>query len=145
MPAKSPDLERRKLAIEATRDHFVGKPFEWGRVDCAKVAAYHLRKMGKRPSFAKAGSYNTALGAKRALARSGYASLKDALTQMGLLEIPPAAALPGDIMIHDAQLDGFEAMQIIVGNAAVFSFYEDRLDEGLLVVRLARLGRVFRV
>src|SRR3546814_5973721 len=55
------------------------QPFKWGRYDCARVIAHQAKKLGHKVSLAKAGSYSSALGAKRALAKVGCATLSEAL------------------------------------------------------------------
>lgn len=128
------EIERRVAAVEATRAHFAGRPFQWGKVDCAKVVAWHLRKMG-HPSIgiAKAGTYRTALSAKRAMKRWGVGSLSEALDKAGLAQIAPAAALPGDI-VRLPGTDTFDALAIVAGNGAVLAFHED--SDTMEVVRL---------
>lgn len=139
------DLERRIAAVNATRSHFGGRPFEWGKTDCAKVASFHLRQMGhhKPLGIEKAGTYRTALKAKRALTKAGFVSLGDALDGAGLLRIPPAAALPGDLIITPGT-DDWEALTIVAGNMAILGFHED--VEGLQVIRLTApsLGQGWR-
>ncbi len=129
------ELARRTAAVAATKAHFEGKPFAWGRVDCAKIAAFHLRQMGRHDALglAKAGNYRSALSARRAIARAGHESLSAALDSIGLPRIPPAAALPGDIVLTQGS-DSWEALGIVVGNDAVLSFHED-LD-GIDIVRV---------
>src|SRR3546814_7820832 len=73
------------------------QPFKWGRYDCARVIAHQAKKLGHKVSLAKAGSYSSALGAKRALAKVGYATLSEAL-DAHLPRIAPASALLGDII-----------------------------------------------
>jgi hypothetical protein len=43
------------------------------------MAVFHLRAMGLQPRIARAGSYASLLGARRALARAGFASLAEAV------------------------------------------------------------------
>lgn len=119
------EIERRVAAVTKTRAHFAGRPFAWGKVDCAKVAAWHLRQMGHRSiGIAKAGSYQTALSAKRALNRWGVSSLADALDKAGLPRIAPAAALIGDI-VRLPGTEAFDALGIVAGNSALLAFHED--------------------
>ena len=78
------------------------RPFEWGKVDCAKVAAFHLKKLGHKISISKAGAYSTPLGATRALKGLGYSTLSEMADGIGLTEIPYARMLLGDI----AEIEG---------------------------------------
>ena len=64
------------------------KPFQWGKVDCAKVAAFHLKKLGHKILISKAGAYSSPLGAARALKRLGYANLAEMAEGVGLTPIP---------------------------------------------------------
>lgn len=125
-------LERRKIATEATRDRFAGQPFQWGKWDCAKLAAFHLRQFGISIGIAKAGKWTTALGAKAALKRMGAKSLSEVADRY-MAEIAPAAALPGDIIIVPGD-GGFEALTVVLGNGAVLGWHED--VEGCAVLRL---------
>src|SRR3546814_20753490 len=79
-----PVMEARRRATQATADRFRDQPFTWGKNDCVRMVAFHLRKLGYRPKLAKAGSYSSALGAKRALARSGFETIGQALDALGL-------------------------------------------------------------
>lgn len=136
------EMQRRVDACEATVAKFRGRPFQFGTCDCAKIATAHLRHMGRKVTgLAKAGTYNSALGARRALKRVGYGSLADALTGLGLLPIASAAALPGDIVIGDGG-DSWEAMGVFVGNGMLFAFHDDALEAGPMMVRVNRLADV---
>ncbi len=127
------EIERRVAAVKATMARFSGKAFAWGRVDCAKLVAFHLRQMGHHESLglAKAGSYRSALSARRALERAGHASLGAALESVGMVPIPPAAALPGDIIELPGEA-AFEALTICVGNGRVFGFHQDAVGPVVL-------------
>lgn len=116
---------RRQQAAQAAVNHFKGQPWELGKNDCVRLAAFTLRKMGHRPQLGKAGSYKTGVGAMRALKRAGHDTLAAALDALGLERIPPAAALPADIVMIPGQapLDG--ALTIAVGNGRVLGFHED--------------------
>lgn len=129
-------LQERVDAVDATLRRFRGQPFEWGAVDCAKLGAFHLRQMGYHENLKlhKAGTYKTALGAKRALQRAGWGSLSEALDGLGFERIPPAAALPGDVLLLPGT-DGFDALGVAAGNGAVVSFHEDA--PGVEVLRIA--------
>ncbi|MDB5458158.1 MAG: hypothetical protein JWP92_3743 [Caulobacter sp.] len=117
-------LQARQLALSATVEHFMARPFAFGKTDCVRMAAFHLRKMGHRPSLVKAGSYSSLIGAMRALRRTGFASLPDALDAMGLPRIAPAAALVGDLLALPGE-DALHALQVVAGNGRVFGFHAD--------------------
>jgi hypothetical protein len=118
-------LQARQQALAATVAHFEARPFAYGKTDCVRLAAFHLRKMGHKPQLAKAGSYSSLLGAVRALRRTGFASLPEALDGLGLIRIPPAAALVSDLLALPGEGD-LHALQIVAGNGRVFGFHEDR-------------------
>jgi hypothetical protein len=128
-----PVFERRRIATQATVDAYAGKPFAWGTADCAHLAMFHLRQLGVKVAIAKAGKWDSALGAKRALRRMGVDSLS-ALASLHILEIPPAAALLGDIVIASGD-QGHEALWVVLGNAAAIGWHEDA--EGAAVVRMS--------
>lgn len=135
------EIERRVAAVSATWDHWRGRPHAYGTVDCAKVAAWHLRQMGRRVTgLGKAGAYKSALAAHRALKRAGFDSLAAAMTANGLIEVPPAAALVGDIILVPGD-SGHDALCIVAGNGMALAFHEDALPDGLQRVRLSDLER----
>lgn len=136
---------RRQQAAQAAVDRFKGVPFELGKNDCVRLAAFVLRKMGHRPQLGKAGTYSTGAGALRALRRAGFDSLAQAVDGLGLERIAPAAALPADIVMipGEAPLDG--ALTVAVGNGRVLGFHEDA-GGGEILQPVAFLGawRVWR-
>ena len=128
------ELERRKAAVIATRTRFAARPFAFGRVDCVRVAAWHLRQFGHKPvGLAKAGSYRSALGARRALTRAGHATLADAVAAIGLEERAPAAAWLGDLLVKPGT-DGLDAIGIVAGSSLVLGFHQDQ--EAIDMLRL---------
>lgn len=117
-------LRARQAAFAQTTARFIDRDHAYGKTDCARIAAYHLRKMGHRPKLAKAGSYASLLGAVRALKRTGFASLPEALDAMNLPRIAPASALVGDLLALPGD-DDFHALQIVAGNGRVFGYHAD--------------------
>ncbi|WP_230770713.1 DUF6950 family protein [Sphingomonas sp. Leaf4] len=115
---------RRQQATQAAVDRFQGKPFEWGRYDCVRLAAFMLREMGHRPGLGRAGSYKTAKGAVGALRRAGYATLAEAMDGLGLQRIPPAAALPGDIVMVPSDGAWSGSLMVAVGNGRTIGWAE---------------------
>ena len=78
--------------------------------------------MGGRVRIAKAGSYSTALGARRALGRLGVKSLPELIDAHGLLRIAPAAALPGDLLeLQSDEATG--AVCVVLGNGRVLGWH----------------------
>ncbi|MFV1919132.1 hypothetical protein VPH46_06835 [Sphingomonas sp. MJ1 (PH-R8)] len=119
------ELLRRQHAAQAAVDRFKGQPLAYGKNDCARLAAFVLRKMGHRPQLAKAGSYSTALGATRALQRSGFEDLAAAIDAMGLPRIAPAAAWVADLVLLPAEGPFGGALSVAVGNGRVLGYHED--------------------
>jgi len=116
-------LIRRRDAAQATLDQFIDKPFAWGKFDCAKMVAFHLRALGHDVGLAKVGPYKTALGAKRAIRRFGHNSLIEALDAR-YPRVVGASALVGDIMALPAD-SGLGAIAICLGNGRILGFHED--------------------
>lgn len=94
----SPRAVVRVANTQATLNAWRDQEGGWGRRDCARMVAQHLKRFGYRVSLAKAGGYTTEAGARRALQRAGYESLEAALDAHGLARITPAATLVGDIL-----------------------------------------------
>lgn len=116
-------LERRHAAIEATMARYRDRPFRWGSVDCAKVAAFHLKRLGYKISISKAGSYSSPLGARRAIKRMGYDTLPLLLDGLGLTRIPYSRLLLGDVVELEGAAPG--AIGLYAGNGNIFGFHED--------------------
>lgn len=116
-------LERRRIATQATVDRFKDEPFTWGRFDCGKMIAFHLRKMGRPIAHAKAGSYSDALGAARAMKRLGFDNL-GALMTSRLEIIPPASALLGDLIEFEGD-HMLGTLGVALGNNAALMYHED--------------------
>lgn len=126
-------LEKRHAALEATMARYRGRPFAFGSVDCAKVVAHYLKRLGYPIRISKAGAYRNALGARAALKRMGYDSLPKLLDDFGLARIPYSRLLLGDIVVAEGHA-GLHALGIYAGNGHVLGFHEDHLDQGLVAV-----------
>ena len=126
-------LQRRHAAIEATMARYRGRAFAWGKVDCAKVAAFHLKKLGYPILISKAGTYHSARSARRALARLGFDGLPALIDSFGLSRIPYSRLLIGDIILNEGHA-GLDAIGIYAGNGHVLGFHEDHLDQGLVAI-----------
>lgn len=117
-------IERVAIA-QAVVDRFNGRPFDWGRDDCARMAAFVLRKRGRPVKLAKAGSYYSARGALKALKRTGFANLTLAVDGQGLRRIAPAAVLPCDFIGLPADDGGdWLALSVALGGGRVIAFTE---------------------
>lgn len=135
-------LERRHAAIEATMIRFRDRPFAWGKVDCAKVAAFHLKHLGHKILIIKAGSYSSQLGATRALKRLGYATMAETLDGLGLAQISPARMVLGDLAEVEAAAQ-LGAIGLYAGNGNLFCFHEDH--PGLVAFAPAKILRAWSV
>lgn len=121
--ASKPPLVRRRDACEAAIKRFQGKPFAFGKNDCARMVAFTTRQLGGRVTLVKAGSYSTAAGGVRALKRMGYDSLEAALDGMGYARIPPPLALPGDVLALPSE-DGGTALAVALGNGRALAYHQ---------------------
>lgn len=120
------ELIRRVAAAQATLDRFKGIPIDWKTADCARMAAHCLAGMGHQIRRAKFGLYSNEVGALRTLKRGGFADLGEVLDRLvGLPRIPPAAALPADILAVQAESFGGLSLMIAVGNGRLFGFGPD--------------------
>lgn len=123
-------LVRRAAAAQQTLDRFRGKPFALGTHDCARMALFHLRKLGLRIKGPPAGSYKSAAGARRELNALGFKSLGELLD--GHFErIPPAAAVVGDI-IEMPGAEGLSGLAVALGNGRVVAYHEDAVGAEVL-------------
>lgn len=111
------DLINRRACVDATLVRFRDARFEWGENDCARMAVFHVKKMGHKVQLAKAGSYGSAKGAVRALKQAGFDSLEAALDAR-FERIPPSMALPGDIIALPSA-SALSALAIRLSNNAV--------------------------
>ncbi|WP_425516672.1 DUF6950 family protein [Sphingobium phenoxybenzoativorans] len=106
------DLEARRAATKLTMDKYRNRPFDWrNRSTCIHLARTQLRNLGHRPPPIP--SFRSALGARRALATAGFASIP-ALLDSFLERIPPAAMLVGDLAATEGD-DGFEGIVVCAG------------------------------
>ncbi len=122
--------------MSVTMTRWQGQRFVWGESDCVKLGVSHLRAMGHHLALGlhKAGTYRTAIGAKRALKRAGHDSIAAALDGVGLERIAPAMTLPGDVILTPGT-EGWHALAIVIGNGAVFGF-----AEGSDTIEVIRIG-----
>ena len=115
-------LEKRRDAAQATLDRFKGQPFQWGKFDCARLTAFHLRQMGYRPKMPAAG-YRTALSAKRAITKAGFVDLIAAMDAMGFPRIAPAATLVGDVIAWPSEHPEIGALGVQLGNGRTVAYH----------------------
>lgn len=132
--AKKPKLQHRQEVTQATLNYFQDKPFELGKVDCAKVAVFHLKKLGVKIPVAKVGAYSTPAGARAALKRAFGVNTLTEVADKYLERIAPAAALVGDLIEFRGVESPIGALGIYVGNDAVLCFHEEQ--PGLVAGRI---------
>ena len=96
-----PPMVKRQRALEATMHRFAGQNFKIGKADCIQLVRFHLVKMGHR-KLPATGKYRGETGAKAALQSQGVETV-EALLDKYLERIPPAAMLPGDIGLVEAE------------------------------------------
>lgn len=99
---------KRQAATQACMDRFAFKAVAPGVRDCSRLAAHALHLQGRSAKLLNASRHTTWAGGVRYLKRTGFASLPDLVDAMGLDRIPPAAALPGDLIgLPSEEGDGF--------------------------------------
>lgn len=124
-------MVRRTAATQATLDEFVGKPFRWGRSDCARLVAAHLRRLGYTVRVPSAGSYACARSALKALRARGFESMAEALDAIGLERIAPIEAVAGDIVQGESG-DVFGALGVKLGNGRLLGYHEHAVGAAVL-------------
>lgn len=117
-------LVRRRDVTQATLHRFRDKPFQMGTRDCVRMTAAHLRAMGYKVKLPPSGSYRTLRSATKALATAGFETIGAALDAMGLPRIPPAAALPGDVIELPSE-NNLAALAIALGNGRIVAYHPD--------------------
>ncbi len=123
-PAVHP-LVRRRDAAQAVVDRLSGRNLVWGRFDCGRsIVAPVLKAMGHHCPLARFGEYRNEFGARRALARNGFASMEDFLDQVPLLRIGHASLLPADFIGLQAEGDWL-GIGVHLGNGRAFTFSPD--------------------
>jgi hypothetical protein len=111
------ELIKRTAATDKTVAAYADARFAWGRQDCVRMAALHIRNMGHKVSLVKAGEYRSETGAKRALERMGFETVEAAL-DVRFDRIAPASAWVGDIIALPS--DGpFPALAIRLPNGRI--------------------------
>jgi hypothetical protein len=92
-----PDWEPR---LDAVLNQWGQQQFEWGRWDCALLAADCIEALtGTDPAAAFRGRYSTKQGAAAALRKYGAGTLKATLDAATDGQIPPALAQRGDVVM----------------------------------------------
>lgn len=99
---------KRQAATQACMDRFAGRAVDWANRHCGKLAAHAMHKMGRKAGLLTACRATTPSGAVKYIRQAGFKDLVDLMDATGLERIPPAAALPGDIIgLASEPGDGF--------------------------------------
>lgn len=116
--------QRKVAAAQATLDRFKDVPLRLGRNDCARMVAYHLRKLGHRVKLPASGSYASVRSARREMAKLGHETLEAALDSLRFERIAPAAVVAGDVVMLPGDAD-LGALTVAIGNGRVVGYHED--------------------
>ena len=119
------ELIKRVQAVEAMASEWSGVRFAWGKKDCARLAAAHIKAMGHKVSLVKFGTYGSELGAFKALKRGGFDSLED-LVDGRFVRIAPAYVRVGDLVGLQSGDDRWPALSIALGHGRVLGFLDGR-------------------
>ena len=121
-PSILPPMLQRVNAVNAAKRRFEGKPFKWGRDDCARLAAVTLAALGYKPAISRFGAYGSALTAYRRLKAHGFGEVDAWLDDIkGLARTPFAFALPGDILAMPGDGDRM-GLAIYLGGNKMLAF-----------------------
>ncbi|EQB05223.1 DUF6950 family protein [Sphingobium indicum] len=105
-------LVQRAAATTATMAKYRSQAFDWrARATCIHMARFHLRRLGHTPPPIP--DFRSALGARKALEKTGFADLPALLDSL-LERIAPASVLVGDIVILRGD-EGFDSICIWAG------------------------------
>jgi hypothetical protein len=119
--APETELTRRVRLTQATVDKFDGAQLSWGKSDCLRMFASHVRQFGYRVNLAKYGTYSTIKGAISAL-RKTHKTMSAGVESYGLRPIGYASAWPGDIIAMPGADSDWEALGIYLGNGRALAF-----------------------
>jgi hypothetical protein len=120
------DLQQRTTMLEEVVKKYSGTKFELGSDDCVHMINYGLQQLGRPVNLIKLGSYSTPAGARRAMRKAGYASLREAVTGQGFFELDaPAMAWPGDIIAMPSVEGEDVALAFMASNGRAFGFWQD--------------------
>lgn len=134
------DLLRRQVATQKTMAKYRHRAFDWrNRASCIHMARFHMRQMGHRPPAVP--DFRSALGALRALERTGFADVA-ALFDSLAPRIAPAAMLLGDIAVCPGD-DGLDAILISAGGKMLGWHQDD--ESGLKPLIVSELVGAWRL
>jgi hypothetical protein len=115
----------RGQVCQAVVEAFAGKPLDYKDHDCVRLAAFAVKAMGHRVKPLKGLRWTSRNGAMKALRRSGFADLVEAVDAMGFDRQAPAKAFPGDLIALEAGDGAFgPTLAVYLGSGAVLGFAE---------------------
>lgn len=109
---------RRQQAVEATVQRFAGKTLAYGRDDCARMAAFLVKRLGVKVQLAKMPRYGSATGAARALKALDCRDLAEVVDKANLVRIAPSRAIMGDLAAYP-DADGAVSIVVVVAPGRV--------------------------
>lgn len=135
-------IQIKAAAAQSTLDRFKDRPFRFSRNDCARLVAYHLRKLGHQVKLPASGSYASARSAARELEARGFASLREAIDSFGFERIAPAAVIAGDIVALPGE-GVLGALTVSLGGGRVIGYHQDAT--GAVVMQPVEYEAAWRV
>lgn len=120
---KAPEtpLTRRVRLTQATVDAYDGRLMKWGKADCLRMFAAHVRRFGYKVNLTKYGTYSSLKGAIAAL-RKTHKTMAAGVESYGLTPIGYASALPGDIIALPGEGSDWVALAVYLGNGRALGF-----------------------
>lgn len=122
LKANDTPLTLRVRAAQAAVDKYDGRDLVWGDCDCIRPAAFVARQLGRKFPLTKAGRYSSLKGAIRAIKRTGFDTLEEAIDDLGFPRIGYASALPADILALPGADGDWVALFIYLGNGQALGF-----------------------
>lgn len=125
-------MDRRLVAAQGCIDRFAGKPYDpAAHRDCAYMVRHALHLLGRRVGNGKLPTYASDAAGIKALRKMGHANLIEAVDALGLVRIPPLAALPADIIALPSD-HPMGALSIAVGNGRLLAYLDG--ERGAVVI-----------
>ena len=122
-------LAERAARTREVLDRFEEKPFAWSGANCIRLAAAQAKALGH--DVPPVPMFRTPLGAKKALAKRGAASVAELLDQFLPRHPAPAFARLGDLVVlpQDPSLpEGLQAVCIADGQGNVIGWHDGDLS-----------------
>lgn len=113
------EFAQKRTVAQEVLDKYRDQPLVWGETDCARMVAPVLQRAGYKPGLSRAGFYKTEAAALRGMRKAGYQDLAEWLDHIGLMRIPPAAAVAGDIIAFPADPPWTWALALALGNGRI--------------------------